>query len=284
MHRALLVCLSVAAVALAGCSESPRAAPDTPDDGLKPTASTGIIRGVAVDAAIKPLAGAQIVASSSGAEKTMTSAEDGTFGADGLAPGVWLLRASKLGYDPAQQTVEVVAGQSDPPIVKVLLVENPALRPYSETYVWRGFIECSAGVPEVGSVNPCFVLPTSSNVWEQNVTGVPAFVQAEMVWKPASVAGSSFWLSAFVDGEDLVEPDDYAEAMGGTPLILPIAGDLLDEKGVGADQTLAFRVFPGIDQPTVFLQQAFDVYITVFYGYAPPEDWTFVEDGPLLPA
>lgn len=288
MLRPLLLCLTLAAVALAGCSGSDSPKPKTvePGEELEPTDTTGIIRGVAVDATIRPLEGVTILASSGAAQKQMRTDASGFFGADGLEPGTWFLSASKLGYDAVQQSVEVVAGVDDPPIVKVLLQENPALRPYSETYVWHGFLQCSAGVPEVGSLNPCFVMPESSNVWEQNLTATPKVVQAEMLWKPATAVGTSFLLSAFVptdDVDDLDGVDDFAEAQGGSPLVLRVDGELLSEKAVPAEQPLALRVFPGTDQPTVFAQQAFDVYITVFYGYEPPEGWTFAADGPFMP-
>lgn len=281
--RPLLASLALVTLALAGCSGgSPDKGLPDPEFGVQPTDTTGIIRGVLVDQAVRPLSGVNVVATSGSATQEMRSTDDGLFAFDRLAPGTWFLSARKAGYFEARTSVEVAAGEAEPPIVKMLLTEDVANRPYNEQYVWRGFIECSAGVPEVGSVNPCFVLPTSSNTWEQNLTGQPMHVQAEMVWEGTTAVGQSFWISAYVEGEDLVEPDDYAEAQGTSPLVLSIGPDLLASKGVG-DEPLAFRVFPGIDQPTAFLQQGFEVYIHVFYGYEPPAGWQFSVDQSVPP-
>jgi hypothetical protein len=279
--RVLLASLCFTAVALAGCSDGAPKPPAEaePEFGVEPTDTTGIIRGVLVDSAVRPVAGVQVAAQSGAVAKQAISSADGLFAFEGLEPGTWFLTASKPGFFQARASTEVAAGVAEPPIVKIQLLEDVENRPYYEAYVWHGFIECSVGIPEVGSVNPCFATPTSSNVWEMNLTGSPAFVQAEMLWEPTTAVGSSFWLSSFVAGSDPLEPDDYAEAMGTSPLLLPIAGDLLQEKDVGDPEPLAFRVFPGIDQPTAFVSQAFDVYIHVFYGYTPPEGWQFSVEG-----
>lgn len=291
MLRSLSLGLAVLAVALAGCSgNAPKADPVGPGSDLEPTETTGIIRGVAVDQSIRPLAGVVIAAASGELRTEMISDDTGFFGMDGLQPGVWFLSASKVGFDPIQQSADVVAGEADPAIVRVMLTENYALRPYSETYVWSGFLQCSAGVPVVeASVNPCFVLSyadesLSSNVWNRSINPNPQTVQAEMVWKPATAVGSSFRLLAFVPSENVedLQPDDYAVAQSGSPLVLRVGAELLDNKSVGMDNELSFRVFPGQDQPTAFANQAFEVYITVFYGAPAPEGWMFIEDGPWV--
>jgi hypothetical protein len=282
MFRPLLVSVAVLAVALAGCSSSPSEPAPVIPGGHTATEKTGVIQGVVVDAGIRPLAGVEIIATGLGETKNTTTNEEGAFGFGDLKPGTWFLSAYKFGYDRAQQSTEVVAAKSNPPVVKILLQDNPAAKPYSETFPWAGFIQCSVGIPETGSVNPCFVSPDSKNVYRQNLSKVPTFVQAEMVWRPATAVGTSFLLSSFVPGAVLA--DDFAEVEGGSPLILRIEGDLLANKSVGETHPLAFRVFPGQDQPTVFANQAFTVYITLFYGYKPPPEWSFVEDGALDPS
>src|SRR5690349_15961209 len=109
--RAAAAALLFAVLTLAGCSQPP--AKDTVDDdptlelGLEATDTTGVLRGVVVDEAIRPVANVSIVATGSGATRMATSNADGAFGFDGLSPGVYIVKASKPGFFPAQTNADV---------------------------------------------------------------------------------------------------------------------------------------------------------------------------------
>lgn len=77
-------------VPLAGCSQggSPDEADvNLPDLGLEATATTGLIRGVVVDEAIRPIEGAKISLQAGSASQETTTTPEGAFGFDGLEPG-----------------------------------------------------------------------------------------------------------------------------------------------------------------------------------------------------
>src|SRR5687767_10257567 len=76
-----------------GDSEDPAAGVDFDELELEATATTGVIRGIVVDEAIRPVAGAEVgttLPDGAGARNT-TSADDGAFGFDGLPPGTYFL-------------------------------------------------------------------------------------------------------------------------------------------------------------------------------------------------
>jgi hypothetical protein len=161
MQKALLSVLLVAGLALAGCSSSPSGAGS--DDGglgsgaigspkeVQATSTTGGIRGVVVDQAVRPIKGATVTVSGNGVAKDATTDAGGTFSVSGLPAGTYLLKSSHSLYDSAQQSVEVKAGVKNPPIVKVLLTQKAFAKPYMVTSLFKGFIVCSIGAGIVAS-------------------------------------------------------------------------------------------------------------------------------------
>jgi Carboxypeptidase regulatory-like domain len=293
MHR-LLPLLICAGVLLSGCS-SPPAEEEVPvqpgfeDLNLKPTASTGIIRGVVVDAAIRPVAGATVVLNGE-APKQATSTADGLFGFADLAPGTYFLTVTKLGYFEAQQSAEVVAGIEEPPIVKVQLAVDVENQPFTELLTWTGFFGCGVGTNGGGGIgfNPCAVdniacefadvcLLNTANTHEFHfgASRLPDFAQAEMVWEGTQALGNELNLGWHESGTA-----DFKGTSGPSPLVLPATQEeILDAHDANITHLLV-RVFPGSNtELTVTLQQTFDVYVTYFYGFVPREGWAFVTDG-----
>src|SRR5687767_9017090 len=90
-----LVALLMAATLLSGCTggggkpaQTTGPAADFEDLDLKATETTGLIRGLVVDEAIRPVAGADVGTTlPDGSARNTTSAADGAFGFDGLPPG-----------------------------------------------------------------------------------------------------------------------------------------------------------------------------------------------------
>jgi hypothetical protein len=194
---AVLLALSTTSVVLAGCSEDakePEPEVDFDGLGLDATATTGVLRGVVVDTAIRPVAGVSLSATGpAGAKATTTSNAEGVFGVDGLAPGDWFIIANKTGFRETQQSASVVAGVAEPPIVKILLEADPSNAPFFDSYVLAGFIQCS--------VRPMFLAlqcgATDEDIVhaEYEFARAPEFVQSEMVWESTQAAGDELSLS-----------------------------------------------------------------------------------------
>src|SRR5688572_29700093 len=142
--RAIILVALLAAATLAGCAGTPSGPGGDP--GLQVTETTGGIRGIVVDQAVVPVEGATITLA--GGQSTATGA-DGLFNFTGLEPGDHFVMASKPGYLSVQQSVAVVAGVADPPIVKVLLERLTSAQPYVDFYKLEGFYECGFAAPVI---------------------------------------------------------------------------------------------------------------------------------------
>ena len=157
----LLVIALLLAGSIAGCADNNNGAKKPESASLKEaekaandldvqaTDTTGVIRGVLVDDALRPLAGAAVQLQGGG---NATTNEAGAFGFDGLEAGTYFLSASKDGYATIQQAVEVVAGNSNPDTVKVLLAAVARATPFVEALSAKMFISGSAWVDGGGGV------------------------------------------------------------------------------------------------------------------------------------
>lgn len=293
--RAIAILALVAGSVLAGCSGSdPEATseggPTFDDLGLQATSSTGVIRGVVVDDAIRPIAGAN-VALTGDAAREATSTAAGTFGFDDLEPGTYFLSVSKLGYLPTQQSADVVAGVAEPPIVKVQLMVDAANLPYVASYVFSGFTECMTTVFQLcGFLNDVTTDAGLGNQTHDNtqtkhaVDRVPTWVQSEMVWSSTQALGGTMslmysWTTDCPDSPFLCDHD----VEGTSPLLLTADAEDIAQIHIGDGEDVYIRTFTGSVEGTVpaglTLQQSFDVYTHVFYGYQPPEGWRFSDGG-----
>jgi hypothetical protein len=301
-------------VLLAGCSDP---GGDDGDDadfsdlGLTPTAETGIIRGVVVDDAIRPVAGATIAARGPAAEASTTSTGEGLFGFEGLAPGTWFLTVEKPGFQTAQASVDVAAGVAEPPITKVLLAADPSSLPYFEAYTYDGFLECGVTSPVVG-VALCLApnsfgqnVTTDKTQITYGVTGHPRWVQTEMVWESTQAAGGELALMYSWSGDCGLLCDH--EVDGVSPLLLQanqtvidtILGNSsgfyvrvfnsdLDETDMGLDSVCTPIPDPVVGNTWCMangvgltLEQKFTHYTHIFYGYAPDPSWRFTSGDPV---
>lgn len=202
--------ISVAALLLAtllsGCAggddgaEDPAVAgADFDDLGLEATATTGVIRGIVVDEAIRPLGGAQVATTlpdGAGARNT-TSAADGAFGFDGLPPGTYFLTISKPGFLTQQANADVVVGVSDPPITKVLLTADPTTIPYTAAFQFDAFLACSFTLVLVSFAACGLAAEQTDNRFlvEYEADKLPQWIQAEAVWASTQPLGSSLSMS-----------------------------------------------------------------------------------------
>ena len=200
----LVACLLVASTLLAGCSgggggtPSGGPEPDFDDLGLEATATTGILRGVVVDEAIRPLPGALVsTVSLDGRTHNTTSTEDGAFGLDGLEPGAYFLKVTKPGFREAQVSADVVAGVREPPIVKVILLVDPSEVPYVSSFQYDAFVACSFTLVLLSFAACGLAAEQTNNAFLVNYTAdkPPAWIQTEAMWESTQALGTSLSLS-----------------------------------------------------------------------------------------
>jgi hypothetical protein len=310
----------LASAGLAGCADQAASGdegPDFSDLGLAASATTGLIRGIAVDQAIRPLADAAVTLTP-GDLVTRTTA-NGTFGFDGLAAGSYFLHVEKFGYTAAQSSAEVVAGEAEPPIVRILLQVVPSLQPYVEALQYNGFMAVGAaiGITSVGSTTFQGTLGEDVTIWTVNFTQVPTWAQGELMWTHNQPAGGMLIWEMVVGGTN--DFKGYRETAESPALAYWNATTLQAEADNVTGPGIAYRyfggahpllapnsaggtIFPPEDQcpviPTVVLgdrnpcrfgfglttQQTADAYIHHFFNFAPREGWRFTVDGaPEIP-
>jgi hypothetical protein len=257
---------------------------------VEATATTGVIRGVVVDTAIRPIAGATVSLVSNGRNTTTNAA--GAFGFDGLAPGAYFLLANKTSYEKVQVSVDVKAGDSDPTATRILLSHDASyVLPHFQAQQFKGFIGCtSSAIAACSLPNSLCGIFGCGNVTDDRyfftlqVEPHPAFAQSEWVWSATvpSNAEIDFYMEAgdgcaskffnstgshaspsyvTVDGKGFGDPVEgsstcgiFYRAFGGTTAGLPCPQDLC----AGA-----------------IVQQDFTLYLHTFYGYRPPAGWRF---------
>jgi hypothetical protein len=316
MASRLLATLSLAALLLAGCSDPSTAGgeDELPDLGLEATKTTGLIRGVVVDEAIRPLAGAKVTLRlADGQDLENTTGASGAFGFDGLPPGTYVLKARKLGYLEVQQSAEVVAGVDEPPAVKVLLQADAAGVPYAVTLVWEGFIQCgmdaiaACAIPDASTQIACSAtsggqppVPPTVPLCLGNVTNEdfdewfaierqPTFLQAEMAWQSTQSVSQTFTMFVRASDRETYTSGFYEYSVdsdtGPSPLSVAVDADEIEDAELGNRTGLITAIFSGPAEGNpagiggFVVQQRFQVFVNVFFGYAPPEGWSFVETG-----
>jgi len=298
---------AVALVLLAGCTsgggtDGPSEDP-TDDLGLESTETTGILRGIVVDEAVRPLVDVLVSLTGPGGQENTTTTDDGAFGFDGLEPGTYFVAASKAGFGSVQQSAEVVAGVDEPPLVRFQLPVDVATRPFFEAFVFDGFMQCSVSVVAVGFA-ACSTLPAAVGTDNFDVTHElsrsPDWLQSEMIWDSTQAVSDGMSLSYSASGDGALLTN-WGQDEGPSPLLVQTNKTLNDE-WIGNSSQVYLRTFNGpiegsrppdpangdacFDRPAlggcltgvgITLQQQFVIYTHAFYGYTPDETWLFAE-------
>jgi hypothetical protein len=303
-------------VLLSGCSggagndDVPTAADDFDDLGVAATATKGVLLGVVVDEAIRPLKGAAVSLGLPSGAVDRTTDQDGRFAFGDLEPGTYLVQVSLLQYNSVQSSFEVVANEADPPVHRVQLTRLFAQDPYMEQIKFEGFIACAYayGVSSTcvndytrlaGAVPGCQGgCLRDYNVSEQGgnhrefVTAIGPGWQTlvmEMVWDPSLSAPASkgtlgMTLSFF---ERTSTGHWYGSVDGPSPLRMQ-----MDVGVEGPDQSEEPALIPPEGHPSLFMlfgagdedvavNQGFQFFQTNFYYAVPPEGWSFVNGDPI---
>lgn len=265
---AILMTGLLAAVAMAGCTSDGEPANDESNlDGIDVTATqnTGVVRGVVVDAAIRPLAGAAVSLLLPDADPMKATSNDaGAFGFSDVPPGTYFVEAGKPGYITVRQSVEVVAGVDTPPAIKLLLESDPASLPFIEVYQWNGFIECSFSLVIVRFA-ACSGVGNDNFLVEYPLSAAPDWVQSEMVWESTQALGDEMQLS-ITDFSGPVQVRINASA-GPSPVLVTVNKTTAAEFGMGVNNTAVWRVFnDALDATDVVpAQEVQDVWASTLY-------------------
>jgi hypothetical protein len=301
MRASLAVATLALAALLSGCAGKAAEPPTNAIDAaanelaLKATATTGVIRGVVVDTAIRPVASLKVTTQAKGGTLTTNTSANGAFAFEGLAAGTYFLKTHKAGYEDTQTSVDVVAGDSAPAVTRIQVLADPSTRPSVDLFHFKGFLECSAvvGTPLTGGFfTPCENPATGERIGNENshtsfnVTGNTTWVQATMIWSSTNPLGAELYYNLYYSQSDY--PDSVVGfGRGPSPLETNVngtaantfgeAGHLLFEGAASRSTTQGFA--------GAAFQQDFDVYIVVFHGFEPPPGYSFARDGdPVLPA
>ena len=291
MGRLLAAASLILLVVASGCAGTDGKGQDAskvPDSiqNVQVTDDTGAIRGVVVDQKVTPLKDARV--SLRGREESKLTGDDGAFVFTGLPSGDYFLTAEKVGYQAIQSSATVVAGLKEPPVTRMIMTVDNATSPFVELQNWRAFLQCGAGAPVDNpvsgphtTVNPCFETG-SDNVHDFNfgAGAMPDYAQGEAVWTGTQPLGNRLQFG-YYDPASLAT--NWKTVDGPSPLILPATPEEITAAvGNGTDH-LTIRVFAGTDQPTVVVNQGYDVYMQYFYNFVPRAGYTFANDGPCDP-
>jgi hypothetical protein len=302
---------------LAGCSTPSEDLPkpsDFDDLGVQATSTTGVLLGVVVDEAIRPIPNVAVtLVKPAGGEEKQTTDSQGRFAFGDLAPGVHIVRASHPSYGPVQTTADVVAGVEEPPVLRVLMERLFSQDPYSELIKFDGFLACSYSFPVgstcvndytrlIGFVPGCQggclrdynVSRQGGNVREYVSVVSPGWQQIlfETVWEP-SVDSTSPELTISVSYFTRVSTSHFFGGMSGpSPMRLQIDlgktppgqnngdGEPAEIGPEGRDDVFAFFNNGG-GAGSITLNQPFRTFQAMFYYGIPPEGWSFVNGDPL---
>lgn len=295
------------AMVFAGCSDSSVGT-------AAPQAAIGTLRGVVVDEAVRPLAGVNVTLLGT-APQNVTTKADGEFRFDDVATGGHLLEARKKGFIDTRLDVQVFATNVTDP-VRVILLADRAEQSFIEAHTFDGFLECSftafyaraACSPDIGPGPLCqpygVCLPNATAPGQYlaaHTISQPRmkFMQSEMVWSSSQLLGETLRAvpgARNANGQII----DFIPYEGSSPLVMPIDVNLAQGAQIGSGSDYIVRVFAGYVNGTAppqcvptlgcpwgvgaAIQQPFELFTHVFYGFTPPPGWQFGRDGlPPLP-
>lgn len=312
--------LATVLLLLSGCSGAPDAPTQSEEDidfgDVQATDTTGVIRGLVVDTAIRPLVGAQVTLPSTPANRTATTGADGQFAFDGLEPGTYFLQVSLANYTTIQAQAEVVAGESEPRITKVVLERLAGTQPFVDAYHYTGYLTFGAaiGLTSIGTTiyGPLAEQFNDKSIWYLTFTQLPMWAQGELVWEQTQPAGGDFiwemtdtsnthhghretrespalayWNTTVLEENrnTTLDPERgiaYRFFGGPHPALAPGAGILPPREQCPPVPVLGYN--PCSFGFGVTVQQQAEAYIHNFFNFAPPEGWRYTVDGdPAVP-
>ncbi|HUR62383.1 MAG TPA: carboxypeptidase-like regulatory domain-containing protein [Candidatus Thermoplasmatota archaeon] len=259
---------------LAGCASQ---AADTPTaDGaldlssvsVSADATSGSIRGVVVDEAIRPIAKAMIQMG----ERNATADEQGRFSFANIKPGTVFVKAAATGYLASQTSVIVEAGKVSDVRIALPADLNPV--PFHQTMQYKGFIQFSGGIATyavdlLANTTGVTVCP-SCTLYFQNDASVTTIVY-EAVWTentPPPTGPSEFYWEVELAGED---SGHIESAYSASPVLAHMGA-----QEHWANQThLQARLTGPFEW--VEYNQEYQMFVTLFHVTPASKGWSFVK-------
>jgi hypothetical protein len=240
---------------------------------VEATPTTGIIRGIVVDAAIRPLAGARVVLV--GSAHVATTNQGGAFGFEDLQPGTYFVEASMANFTSIQSSANVVAGEKQPTPLRMMLAAKASTKPYIEATKVRIMVTDSVSYwnPATGQAGNG---TTTRNLPVVPVGNNATVVQAEWVWTPSTALAAQ--AKAVVAGRIATATIRSTETSGPSPLVLRIDADA-GQQAIDNVQLDTWARGSSGTPVGVMVDQEMDAYVHVFYNLVPRADWQFSKDG-----
>jgi len=274
------------ATLLAGCSGKAATDSNSLDQAAKDldvqaTATTGVIRGVVVDTAVRPVAGVHVMTQNGGKTYQANTTAAGAFGFEGLPAGTYFLKTHKPGYADTQTSADVVAGVSDPAITKIQVAADASTQPSFDVFHFKGFLECNVAIPFF--FFPCVNPVTGQEIGNDqfsatyNVTGNVTWVHTSLVWTPTEPVGTELYMNVGTPQTEIV-----GYTGGPSPQVVDISGK---DAAQFQDGRLVLEVSGNGEQGLAGaeLEQDFDAYTVIFHGFAPPAGYSYWHDGEPVP-
>lgn len=320
MNRLLakLAALAVTATVLAGCAGGGTAdevsAGEFDDLGLESSSTTGVLLGVVVDDAIRPIPEVDVTVTKPDGNALQAKTDDlGRFAFGSLFPGTYRIETFHPQFRAAQTTAEVVAGVAEPPVVRILVERLFTQEPFSELIKFDGFLSCSYSFPvgstcvndytrliafvpgcEGGCLRDYNVSKQGGNIREYTSVVNPGWQQIvfETTWEP-SFDGTSPELTISVSYFTRISTGHFFAGLS-APNPMRLQVDLGEEPdGMQAQEGEPEMIGPegrpdlfvffnnGGGPGSVTIQQPFQNFQTTFHYGLPPPDWSFVRGDPL---
>jgi hypothetical protein len=273
-----LALIAAAAVLFAGCAakpSQPAQGPSETSDAALPPGVTSLLEGYTKSIELGPLEGVFLKLDKS--NETRTTDEAGYFRFENLAPGDYIVIATKDGF--RSKTLRAVVEEERAFQLDFTLEPLPTIQPYYETTPLRGLIECQVHY-QASEENPnrpscgTGADPNAKPTLIFNIGPGAAQFLLEMIWTPRTQLASHLTLSAFetqgstelaythsastlrVTVSENVVRKFYAQ--GGEVRTLVQAGPSVTGDEAAADVGLSF-------------QQDYEIHFTVFYhAIGPP--------------
>lgn len=281
----------VLVVALAGCADAasdagqPAASPDLQEAveaaqqaEVQATAKTGVIRGVVVDEALRPLPG--VLVEVDALTRNQTTNDQGVFAFQDVAPGSYLITASLAEYGTVKQAVDVVAGVDNPEAVKILLTAIPRATPFIEAHQVKLFVSASVWVESAVSTGLTLggngVLSEAGSSFLVEIQPNGTLAQSELNWEATSpLANQARTAGGTYRGTSTF---DIAILHGPSPIVK--RSNATTEEGTADSVRHNFYAWPSTAVPAgVLVNQEINAFVHVFHNFHPDADWIFSRDG-----
>ncbi|HEX9816582.1 MAG TPA: carboxypeptidase-like regulatory domain-containing protein [Candidatus Thermoplasmatota archaeon] len=280
-----LAVLIVVTFLVAGCADKPDA---TENDGTEPTDSalppgiTNVLEGTVQASDVGPLEGVFIRLDGSNQTRNTTAA--GYFRFENLEPRDYIVIASFDGYRP--KTLRAVIEESKVFQLDFVLEAIPVAKPYHETTILRGLIECqvhyqtnedSPNRPSCGTG----VDPNARPTLLFNIGPAAAQVMIEMTWVPRTQLANHLTLTA----HETKGQTELASVHSANVLRVAVSENVIRKFYQGGGE-LVTRVEPGpsvtgdeaaADVGLTF-QQDYEIHLTVFYHEIGPPTFTAIPE------